>query len=81
MIRFVKYWLGIAELVFSINEHGFRDPVVRMGNVVFDGSKRLIACRILGVEPVFHDCATIETNPQDLPPVNREHGDLESSPS
>jgi hypothetical protein len=54
-VQFAKCWLKIAQLIFSIQEHGLRTPVVRMGDTVFDGRKRVIACRILGVKPVFHE--------------------------
>jgi DNA modification methylase len=42
-----------AELKASIADNGLREPITRYRGQVIDGRNRLLACRDLGIEPVF----------------------------
>jgi hypothetical protein len=45
----------LAELATSIARRGLQEPIVRYEGKVLDGRRRLLACRMAGVDPRYRD--------------------------
>lgn len=51
------------QLVADIKEHGQREPIVMLNDMVLDGRNRYLACRRLGIAPRMRDFNCIDGDP------------------
>lgn len=52
----------LEALSVDIKEHGLLNPIIRCGGKILDGRNRMLACRLVQVEPRFRDIAVEDAN-------------------